>query len=510
MINLGKYLYNKFPDLYLSEDSRQGYALKRFFEVLGGGFDEQERYIADFSNIHNVDLCPAPLLPLLAEQYGFEFPYDMDEATQRKFIKVIPFLYQYKGTDRAFKYLAREIFGEGTVTNTYTLSPPAGVSWEEWISNPSTQQDWQKLFVKLEVNGETLFLDERVTNFSKFSELIRPVNMRVVPNLVLFYKDKMDFSNIQETYNWDLVQEDNGIFLWRFRDGSDRIGEQQLVDKLKFTPEEEPYDRTRISDFLREFKLEQGELSNSDYRLNNYGLIDYLKVNPEYETRTAIMYDEHKLDNPKTTDEEIRPNTLDDSKETLFKLKDTSEDISTAVMDDSVNTEKTTITDTDIRDKVIDDSVDKWTVNAGVDTDSFNSAGMTETYTLETFKETSTEVRESYSTADAPNNNFALKFAKLNSFAFGLGYRGQTEGVKYDDGMETMNRVYEESEPNTRVQITVAVEDEAYTTLTKMKEAYMNTNINRTRTASTLKTLNKLVTGFRLTDFVPINATLSY
>lgn len=304
MINLGKYLYNKFPDLYLSEDSRQGYALKRFFEVLGGGFDEQERYIADFSNIHNVDLCPAPLLPLLAEQYGFEFPYDMDEATQRKFIKVIPFLYQYKGTDRAFKYLAREIFGEGTVTNTYTLSPPAGVSWEEWISDPSTQQDWQKLFVRLEVNGETLFLDDRATNFSKFSELIRPANKRVVPNLVLFYQDIRDSSLSREIYDLITFKDNYGTFSYRFRDGLDKIGEQQLVDKLKFTPEEEPYDRTRISDFLREFKLGQGELSDSDYRLNNYGLIDYLKVNPEYETRTRIFYDEISSQNISLLDEE--------------------------------------------------------------------------------------------------------------------------------------------------------------------------------------------------------------
>lgn len=506
MINLGKYLYNKFPDLYLSEDSRQGYALKRFFEVLGGGFDEQERYIADFSNIHNVDLCPAPLLPLLAEQYGFEFPYDMDEATQRKFIKVIPFLYQYKGTDRAFKYLAREIFGEGTVTNTYTLSPPAGVSWEEWISDPSTQQDWQKLFVRLEVNGETLFLDDRATNFAKFSELIRPANKRVVPNLVLFYQDIRDSSLSQEMYDLITVKDNYGTFSYRFRDGSDKIGEQQLVDKLKFT-EEEPYDRTRISDFLREFKLGQGELSDSDYRLNNYGLIDYLKVNPEYETRTAIMYDEHKLDNPMTTDEEIRPNTLDDSKETLFKLKDTSEDISTAVRDDSVNTEKTTITDTDIRDKVIDDSVDKWTINAGVDTDSFNSAGVIEAYTRDTNKETFTDTRNPVETmADAPNNNFTLKFAKLNSFSFGLGYRGQTEGVKYDDGMETLKTYVEEE--GTAI-IKVDTDNDAYST-SKMQDATASGVISVTRTTSTLKTLNKLVTGFRLTDFVPVTTTFAY
>ena len=290
MINLGKYLYNKFPDLYLSEDSRQGYALKRFFEVLGGGFDEQERYIADFSNIHNVDLCPAPLLPLLAEQYGFEFPYDMDEATQRKFIKVIPFLYQYKGTDRAFKYLAREIFGEGTVTNTYTLSPPAGVSWEEWISNPSTQQDWQKLFVKLEVNGETLFLDERVTNFSKFSELIRPVNMRVVPNLVLFYQDIRDNSLSQEMYDLITVKDNYGIFPYRFRDGQDRITEQELTVNVQMPVDIDTYPKESITETISERLIAP--------------ITD--------ELRTSIFYDEISSQNISLLDEEeIAPKAIE-------------------------------------------------------------------------------------------------------------------------------------------------------------------------------------------------------
>lgn len=314
MINLGKYLYNKFPDLYLSEDSRQGYALKRFFEVLGGGFDEQERYIADFSNIHNVDLCPAPLLPLLAEQYGFEFPYDMDEATQRKFIKVIPFLYQYKGTDRAFKYLAREIFGEGTVTNTYTLSPPAGVSWEEWISDPSTQQDWQKLFVRLEVNGETLFLDDRATNFSKFSELIRPANKQVVPNLVLFYQDIRDSSLSQEMYDLITVKDNYGTISYRFRNGSDKILESGQIDSLKTTPELELYDKTRLTDGLDKFELGFGKLNSIYYKLSEKGIEDYIRVNPEYETRTRIFYDEISSQNISLLDEE----------EVVLKAKETT------------------------------------------------------------------------------------------------------------------------------------------------------------------------------------------
>lgn len=292
----GKFLYDKLPSIYRQEDSRIGFPLQRFLEVLGGGLDEIEKYILDFSNIIDVDSCPASLLPFLAKTYGLEFPYDMDEKSQRKFIKVIPYLYQYKGTDKAYRFLAREIFGEGTVTNTYTLMPPEGVSWDDWINNPDTAEDWLKTFIRVEVDGETLNLEDRALNFIKFIELIRPANRRAIPNLVLFYKDLYNRLNLNEYYNWDWINEDNGIFEYRYRTGIDRINELYTSDICKLTEEDETYDRTNLLDYLEELLINQAILNSPYYKVAQKGLEDYIKCLPEDEVRTSIFFDTHVLD----------------------------------------------------------------------------------------------------------------------------------------------------------------------------------------------------------------------
>lgn len=353
MFRIGKHLYNKFPDLYLSEDSKNGFALQKFMEVLGGGFDKAEQDIINFSNIYNADLCPAPLLPLLAEQFGLEFPYDMDEATQRKFIKVLPFLYQYKGTDKAFKYLAREIFGEGTVTNSYTLSPPPGVSWDEWINDPKTQEDWQKLFVRLEVNGENLYLDDREVNFVKFAELIRPVNKKVIPNLVLFYEDIRDKAKTQEQYVWDWVKDDNGIYTYKLKElASDNYNTESII----LAPEDEIYfTREKAIDFLDPLNLGVGKLTSIYYKLSEFDALDTIICAPDEEVRTKMMYDEHTKDIQTTLDEDASTREINEILDTIL-FKELSEDINEIPKDDSYFVEKQSHLDDDKFTRTKDDA----------------------------------------------------------------------------------------------------------------------------------------------------------
>jgi phage tail-like protein len=332
MIKLGDNLYKKFPKLYKAEDINNDYALQRFMQILGGGFDELEGYIGDFTNTSNVDLCPAPLLPMFAEMFGFEFPFDMDEATQRKFIKVIPFLYQFKGSDKAFKYLAREIFGEGTVTETRTLHPPDGVTWDEWVNDPLTKDDWQKILVSLQVDGETLFLNNREVNFAKFADLLRPANRKIVSDLILFYSDIRDASLTQEIYGLTTV--DSTDLETYARDT--KVIEDIRVDSLHVDPENELYDITTV-----------GEFDSDD-----------ITINPEEDIRTKLMYDESPVETTDSTDDETFGAIIKEEVQTVENSSILDTDLSTASRLDDYLLDDSSITDSDLFTATKDDIYD--------------------------------------------------------------------------------------------------------------------------------------------------------
>lgn len=182
MLNLGDKLYEMLPEIYKQSDSEATpipYPLQRFFKVLGGGFDFLEEKITEYSNILDVDNCPKEYLLSLAGLLGFEFPYSMDEATQRKFIRILPTLYRLKGTSTSFEYLAHEIFGKSAVISSYNATYTEGMLPEEW----------RKIFVKVELDGESLYLAGKEENFRKFVEILRPVNSIIITDLSLFYLD---------------------------------------------------------------------------------------------------------------------------------------------------------------------------------------------------------------------------------------------------------------------------------------------------------------------------------
>jgi hypothetical protein len=185
VIKLSENLYNKLPPLYKSEDSKIEpipFPLKRFLQVLGGGFDFLESKIIDFGNIIDVDNCPNEYVNLLAHLLGIDFPYSMDVATKKKFIKVFPTLNKLKGSPSSFEYLARETFGSTAVISTNKTQYVEGMPSEEW----------RKIHVRVELDGESLYLSDKEESFKKFAETLRPANSILVTDLALFYMDKFN------------------------------------------------------------------------------------------------------------------------------------------------------------------------------------------------------------------------------------------------------------------------------------------------------------------------------
>lgn len=106
------FLYNRLPPHYRHVDAKYNYPLKRFLSVLvEGGFNPVERDIERMYDLLDPDKCPAEFLPLLAAILGFEFPFDMPEDIQRRFIKNAAKLYRIKGTRASLQYLISELMG---------------------------------------------------------------------------------------------------------------------------------------------------------------------------------------------------------------------------------------------------------------------------------------------------------------------------------------------------------------------------------------------------------------
>lgn len=300
-VNLRDRLYYNLPNLYLREDSKNGYALQKVLSVLGVGFNELETYIRDLTYAYDLDKCPAKFLPYIAQFYGVEFPYSFDEATQRKFLKVIPKLYEYKGTDRAFKYLAREIFGQASVTEAWTPTKDPSMSFEEWTNS----EEWKKLFVSAEVDGETYSLDDKANQFIRFSEILRPVNTILIPRIKFFYKDSYeDRNSLAHLYEFDWVNCDDDTES-AIKERLDNIDTFRLKEMLT----EDYASRFTLYD-TDQFLLNKSLLNSID-TLSTWHDIDKIIVAPEQEVTTNIKYDSHKLDTINDVSHETVPRSTE-------------------------------------------------------------------------------------------------------------------------------------------------------------------------------------------------------
>lgn len=250
MLNLGENLYNKLPAFYKSFDSKiepNPYPLKRFLQVLGGGFDYLEGKIVELGDTLDIDACPPEYLRLVGHLLGIEFPYAMDVDTQRKYLKVMPNLYRLKGTHDSFEYLARETFGSSAVISTFKTQYVEGMPPEEW----------RKFHIRIELDGETLYLVNKEDNFRKFAELLRPANTILITDLALFYMDKyvirpnaeykVDIIHGLDTddYNKSLLVDTylHEIMTSNYDDDYLKVVSEEILDST-ITADDESFDRT--------------------------------------------------------------------------------------------------------------------------------------------------------------------------------------------------------------------------------------------------------------------------
>lgn len=309
-INLQERLYKNLPNIYLREDAKNGYALRKVLEVFGVGFNELEKYIQDLSYSYDIDNCPSKFLPLIAKFYGIQFPYAFDEATQRRFLKVVPKLYEHKGTDLAFKYLAREIFGQATVTKSWTPIRDSATSEEDWEES----EEWKKLYVRAEVDGETFMLNDKANQFNIFAEVIRPVNTIIVPHIAFFYQDLYDMSlKVNEKYTLDFLHCDDKL------ENAIKAKKYTSEDLIKLKVEEEVYNASKNQLYDTDQFITNVNNLNSHFILSTWTDLDIIKNEPVEEKFTKIIYEDKALDKTKFIDGE--------DKFTLKTNTDTSLDV---------------------------------------------------------------------------------------------------------------------------------------------------------------------------------------
>ena len=105
---LGKYLYNRLPQIYRDYD--KDFQLERFLSVLEEGLGYQLKDTEQILNLIDVDKCPNKYLGLISNSLGIVYEPVIPSLYQRRFLKNAIMLNKRKGTISALEYLLRELF----------------------------------------------------------------------------------------------------------------------------------------------------------------------------------------------------------------------------------------------------------------------------------------------------------------------------------------------------------------------------------------------------------------
>ena len=209
--NFSEQLYQMLPALYRKEDANikpSKEPLRRYLKILGvGGFEVLLKSIEESRFIHDVDNIDSKYLPLIAKTLGLDFPYIIDENTQRKFLKIVPTLYKLKGTESSFNYLAREIFS--TKSKIYTNVP----QYEDGIS----EEELRKIYLNIEVDGGIPYIQRKEEYFRQFAEVIRPVNTELLIILKLIYYADYDLQSRARDTIFETLIDRQGVDRFRYR-----------------------------------------------------------------------------------------------------------------------------------------------------------------------------------------------------------------------------------------------------------------------------------------------------
>ena len=110
MSNYLERLYSELPRNFRNADIKQQLQLKRYLDiVVEGAFQPLHEETANILNLLDIDRVPSKYLPNLASALGFTFPYDLDQQTQRTYIKNAVRSYKIKGTKQALEFMIREL-----------------------------------------------------------------------------------------------------------------------------------------------------------------------------------------------------------------------------------------------------------------------------------------------------------------------------------------------------------------------------------------------------------------
>lgn len=103
-------LYNQLPRMYRNMDLEQKKQLEKYLDIMvSGGLYPAYLETQNLMNLMDFNTVPKEYLPYLASVLGFQFPYDLDEQTQRTYIKTAVAGYKKKGTQQALAYMVREL-----------------------------------------------------------------------------------------------------------------------------------------------------------------------------------------------------------------------------------------------------------------------------------------------------------------------------------------------------------------------------------------------------------------
>lgn len=271
MEDYGKLLYDKLPQLYRTEDSKinpSPYPLKRFLEIAGVGFDYLAEKQEGHANMYDLYKTPNELLPYLGEMMGYKFPYEMSDIEQRNFLKVLPLLYKFKGTERVFDYLAQVVYGPQTRVNSeYRLNVDPINPYKHVID------------IYIEVNGSFNDVIVRAERFHKFANNFRPINTVVNPVIQMFYADEyirptntdIIASTLMRTitvedYDKGRITERENILLLNFNEESYNVGNMDdsiTIDVLVTKPTVETYDINPTDNSSEDYSISMGAVLNA-------------------------------------------------------------------------------------------------------------------------------------------------------------------------------------------------------------------------------------------------------
>lgn len=168
-------LYNNLPRIYRDMDMNQRYQLKRYLEILTSkGFSPVYEETKALLDLNDFDRIPKQYLPQLASVLGFKFPYDLDEQTQRTYIKMAVAGYKKKGTLSALTFMIRELTRFKTTVETDSTNKEITVSLEVDLQ----RQDFERVVDKV-----TFLVDEYAPPYKQLNLI----------NTFLWTEDKRPF-----------------------------------------------------------------------------------------------------------------------------------------------------------------------------------------------------------------------------------------------------------------------------------------------------------------------------